>query len=155
MYIFCKKDLQEVELLLSNQQLGGIRIYGLEKPSIGLVSQTGGLTLHITIQRIPLGNDLLFLVTGGKAHIGAVVTAYPAEGKREVYVASHSLPGHREEPLAAEFARAAAERYQCAVTVVMGVHKDHATKEEILDMVKQIRGAMQEELRREKNHVCS
>lgn len=95
-----------------------------------------------------MGTDLAVLITGGRAHIGAVATAY-AEGDG-IKVETHQLPGHREGELAAEMAGLAASSLDCTVTVAMGIHLDNATREEIDEIVGTVRRLMREELRRRK-----
>ncbi|MEW9701312.1 hypothetical protein [Paenibacillus sp. SI8] len=102
------------------------------------------LTLHIETSSV--GKDWLFLIHGGKAHIGAIALAYPH--KDNIHSESLTVPGHREEQLAMEIARYAAHELRQAVTVVMGIHIDDATKEEIVEIVESVHLAMKQELMR-------
>lgn len=100
----------------------------------------------IKVQTYRLGEDYVFHITGGQAHIGAVATAYPANGTIQVDLIT--VPGHREDELAVECARLACEKYNKTVTVVAGIHIDQATKEDIKTAVQSVREAMQEVLNR-------
>lgn len=83
----------------------------------------------LTIERQEIGRDTLFVVKGGEAHIGAVSTAYVEDG--EIRVETTSLPGHKEYLLSEPAARRAAEFLRRAVTVVMGIHYDGITAQQI------------------------
>ncbi|WP_134701287.1 hypothetical protein [Ammoniphilus sp. YIM 78166] len=99
---------------------------------------------NIQIKRLQLGHDRVYLIYGGQAHIGAVVTAYFHHG--EVQTQLQALPGHREDQLALELAEYAASQLKVTVTVVMGIHFDRATKEMIQEIVEEVRGLMHEEI---------
>ncbi|MFD1175723.1 hypothetical protein ACFQ3W_05315 [Paenibacillus puldeungensis] len=84
----------------------------------------------IKLEAIPMGRDLLLTITGGEAHIGSASTAYPVSGGFDVQTTA--VPGHKEHTLSADFARRAAAALNRTVTVVMGIHYDNLTKEEIM-----------------------
>lgn len=96
----------------------------------------------IKVRPVPMGRDYVFLLGGGDVHVGAAATAYLEHG--EVCVAVHAVPAHREGELAAELARKAAIRLGTTVTVVAGMHVDHASKEDIIRMVEDARRLMDE-----------
>lgn len=96
----------------------------------------------MNLQTYRVGEDYVFHLTGGKAHIGAVATAYVDNG--EVKVELITVPGHREDELASELARVACEKYRQTVTAIVGIHIDHATREEIIQMVQVARSLIQE-----------
>ncbi|HZG17618.1 MAG TPA: hypothetical protein VE710_21760 [Candidatus Bathyarchaeia archaeon] len=87
----------------------------------------------ININTIHLGGDYLICVTGGSAHIGAVVTAYREQ--TEIRIQKQVIPGHHEAELAAQIATRACTMLGGTITVVMGIHIDNATKEEIREIV--------------------
>ncbi|BFH62231.1 prenylated flavin chaperone LpdD [Paenibacillus azoreducens] len=89
----------------------------------------------IRIQEVSAGRDILLLLTGGEAHIGAVATAYFNEEDKDVQVRTVDLPGHREDELAEYMAKTAAKALGCTVTVAAGIHYDGISKEQILDIV--------------------
>lgn len=94
----------------------------------------------ICIDELEIGEDLLLLITGGEAHIGAVATAYTST-RREAVVETETVcvPGHKEAELADGFAKELAERLGRTVTVVMGIHYDHLSREELKELVSEIR----------------
>lgn len=83
----------------------------------------------IKLEAIPMGRDLLLTITGGEAHIGSASTAYPVTGGFDVQTAT--VPGHKEHTLSEGFALRAAAVLNRTVTVVMGIHYDNLSKEEI------------------------
>ncbi|MEK4436685.1 MULTISPECIES: prenylated flavin chaperone LpdD [Paenibacillus] len=87
----------------------------------------------VRLQVIEAGEDKIFLVTGGKAHIGAVATFYP-ERERVVGTAVH-IPGHKEQELCERLARKAANSLKVTVTVIMGIHFDAITRVQIDEIV--------------------
>ncbi|MDF2937866.1 MAG: hypothetical protein K0Q90_3239 [Paenibacillaceae bacterium] len=99
----------------------------------------------LSVRTIAAGEDYVLLVTGGQAHIGAAAVAYPSEdgGARTQVI---GLPGHKEEELARELADAACSRLGKAVTVIAGIHIDHATPAEIRTMVAETRALFHAEL---------
>lgn len=99
----------------------------------------------IQIRSAEMGEDLVLLVTGGKAHIGAAATAY-FTGERELRIQAGVLPGHREGELAAELAELAARTCNRTVTVVAGIHLDHPSRQDIMDIVEEARRAMKQYL---------
>ncbi|MGD8190974.1 hypothetical protein ACQCN2_13435 [Brevibacillus ginsengisoli] len=99
----------------------------------------------IAIQTYRVGKDYVFHLTGGVAHIGAVATAYVEN--TEIKVGLTTVPGHREDELAVELATAACEAYKQTVTAIVGIHIDHATREEIQQMVEVARQTIRETIR--------
>lgn len=96
----------------------------------------------IRIQEIPVGRDLLVIVTGGEAHIGSVATAYLSEGSsRETVVQTADVPGHREHELASEMASKAAGMLGVTVTVAAGIHFDDLARSEIQEIVTEAHSA--------------
>ncbi|GIO83106.1 hypothetical protein J25TS5_00380 [Paenibacillus faecis] len=83
----------------------------------------------IRLESVPMGRDLLIMITGGEAHIGAASTAYPAAGGAEVQTSA--VPGHKEHVLTESLAKRAAAELSRTVTLVMGIHYDGLTREEI------------------------
>lgn len=83
----------------------------------------------IKLEAVSLGQDLLVRITGGEVHIGAASTAYWNEDKVEVQTAT--VPGHKEHVLTVKLAQRAAAYLHCTVTLVMGIHYDNLTKQQI------------------------
>lgn len=99
----------------------------------------------LSVRTIEAGADYVLLVTGGQAHIGATAVSYPAEDGG-VHTEVIGLPGHKEAELARELADMACSRLGKAVTVVAGIHIDHATLPEIRAMVAETRALFLVEL---------
>lgn len=77
------------------------------------------------------GRDLLLVVTGGEAHVGAAAVAAPDWAEARLVV----VPGHKEGPLAAAAAIRLARAAGCTCAVVAGIHQDGATRDEITAIV--------------------
>ncbi|MEC0239588.1 hypothetical protein P4H66_06915 [Paenibacillus dokdonensis] len=89
----------------------------------------------IRIEEVPVGRDILLVITGGSAHIGAVATAYYCNDAKGATVQTVDLPRHREHDLAAEMAEKAAEALRITVTVAAGIHYDGINREQISEIV--------------------
>jgi gallate decarboxylase subunit D len=96
------------------------------------------MTVHtqfpVSIQTLFTGKDIVFIMTGGVEHTGAVSTAYFTDSGT-IDVQTISLPHHREADLTEPFAKQAAEKLQRNCTVVMGIHYDDITREELGQIV--------------------
>ena len=100
---------------------------------------------EIEVQTFNMGRDAVFLVTGGTAHIGAVATAYKSESGF-IRVNTQSLPGHREGELAAELAKTASHMLDRTVVVLVGIHLEQPSKQDIAHIVEEARRRMMEVL---------
>ena len=95
---------------------------------------------EVRLDLSPVGRDLLLLVTGGEAHVGAAAVAgIGPGGDSEIHAAI--LPPHKEGPLARECAALLSEAAGCTVCVVAGIHQDGATRGEIAAIVANVREA--------------
>ena len=94
----------------------------------------GRLAVEIRARRH--GRDLLVSVGGGDSHVGAVAIDSPGGGTQgEFYTDAMVVPGHKEEPMAREFASRLAAATGTTCAVVAGIHIDSATPEEIDTLV--------------------
>ncbi|MFV9510269.1 hypothetical protein [Tepidibacillus sp. LV47] len=100
---------------------------------------------QIQIRHDFMGDDLVILVTGGVAHIGAVATAYIDND--QVHVEVTELPHHKEGELAKEFAELLARSLHRSVSVLMGIHIDNATKKDIQQIVDYVQKAIKETIK--------
>lgn len=85
-----------------------------------------------------LGKDLQVSLSAGKAHIGAIALAIPCAANAEGVTASCSVmtvPGHRDNIPAERAALLLCKALQRPVSVVVGLHIDRATQEEIITLV--------------------
>ncbi len=83
-----------------------------------------------------VGDDLVVLLTGGKAHVGAVAIAQPRPSLRDPDQPSSTgsvitLLGHKEDAVAKSMAEALSGRLVRNVVVVAGIHWDALTGEDI------------------------
>lgn len=108
------------------------RAAGPDNPPAGPLNVGSGRT-RVNLELKYQGLDILLLVTGGKAHIGAVAVWNGQEQEGPVVVTE--LPGHREGPLAGECAEILGRASGRVVVTVVGIHQDHATREEIAAIV--------------------
>ncbi len=114
----------------------------MTEKSITLEAHRGRLNLRLTA--IFMGQDLCVTLSGGdRPHIGAV-----ALGQGSVAVDVLSLPGHREDTLAHQFAQELATEIQATVCVACGVHLDNIHPEEIQDALELAQNLAQELRRR-------
>ncbi|MUG47497.1 hypothetical protein [Paenibacillus woosongensis] len=101
----------------------------------------------IALQEIAIGKDILLIVSGGERHIGASSTAYLNEG--QMHVQTCAVPGHKEHVLSEGLAMRAAEMLSRTVTVVMGIHYDQLSREEISAISGHVSRLMEEYLLRQ------
>jgi hypothetical protein len=89
---------------------------------------------RIEIRSLHMGQDLVFIVTGGTAHIGAMAVAYLLNDLN-IQTDTIILPGHREGELAVELAKMASCVLERTVAVFVGIHIDQPSKQDIEDIV--------------------
>ena len=77
---------------------------------------------------LPQGRDLVLLISGGAAHVGAVAAA--DDGSAQAV----ALGTHREGPLAQSAAAQVARAAGCSCAAVAGIHQDDATPGEIAEI---------------------
>lgn len=112
-----------------------------------LAPQPGGLIHAFTIgaDRLEVraevrsqGRDLLLLITGGQAHVGAVAvcgTGLDGQSAAELV----EVPGHKEGPLAREAASELCRITGRTCVAVVGIHQEKATRREIVAIVANVR----------------
>ena len=101
---------------------------------------------------IGIGDDLLVVVSGGRAHIGAVALAQPAQSHlylEKVYASTSVLPvmGHQEDVVVQKVAHHLCKAFTTNVVVLAGIHWDDLAPAEIacvLDVVDDLRGKIVE-----------
>lgn len=103
----------------------------------------GRLTLCLTA--FDVGSDLLVLLTGGEAHIGAFVCCDPS-----MNMGHFEFNGHREKNVATEVATIIAGATARKVAVACGIHYNNITKQEIQDIQ-----LMSSELARQMGHLMN
>jgi hypothetical protein len=106
----------------------------------------GSARTRVALRLLAQGRDLVVLITGGEAHVGAVAGcdgragAVPVAPERSLV----QLPGHREGPLAAEAAATIARAAGCSCAAVVGIHQDDATADEIRIIVANVREGLRQ-----------
>jgi hypothetical protein len=78
-----------------------------------------------------MGKHVVFLLGGGKEHVGAVSVCEPGAEPSTI-----SLDGHKEAVVTEPLAKAAAKKLFTTVVVVGGIHIDDASKAEIREIVR-------------------
>ncbi len=99
---------------------------------------------NIEIKYFPIGKDNFFLITGGTAHIGATATAY--WDNKQLHISLKELPHHKEGELAKECAELAAKALNSTCSVIMGIHIDNASKEDIDNIISFVKKEMSNKL---------
>lgn len=93
----------------------------------------------VRLELVGQGRDLLLLISGGEAHVGAVAVARP--GVDGGAAGAVVIPPHKEGPLAAECAALLAEAAGCTCAAAAGIHQDDATSQEIAAICANVRAA--------------
>jgi hypothetical protein len=91
--------------------------------------------IEITLDAKPIGNDHLLTLTGGEVHIGAVGVGQFDEKSQRASSSLVTMPGHREELLALNGARQVSKATKKTIVLVVGIHQDNISLEEIKDVV--------------------
>lgn len=105
------------------------------------------MTTGIEVRTAAMGEDVVFLVTGGTAHIGATATAR-VQDDGSVRTETVELPGHREGALADKLAAMAARAMGRSAVVIAGIHLDNPSRDEVEAVVVQAQTLMKETLER-------
>ncbi len=107
-----------------------------EKRPVALLT-VGSNRSRVNLELLSQGRDYLLLVTGGKAHVGAVAVWDSA--KKGELKAANEMSGHREGPLATECAEILGKASGRTVVAVVGIHQDNASPGEIEAIVANVR----------------
>ncbi|MBN2791423.1 MAG: hypothetical protein JXQ81_02840 [Desulfuromonadales bacterium] len=102
-------------------------------------SETCG-RISVTLQAIPMGNDLLIALHGGdRSHIGAVAVSQPRSALKVGDVGASTsvitILGHREDQLARDVAHRIAGETGVIATVACGIHFDQINVREIKQVI--------------------
>ena len=88
-----------------------------------------------------LGQDLLVVILGGEAHVGAAAVG---GFLTRPYASVITVPGHRDDVIAKEAALRLSSELQRTCIVLVGIHINDASKEQISDMVRTSFGLVSE-----------
>jgi len=95
----------------------------------------GSGRFRVTAELVRSGNDLLARVSGGeRPHVGAVALAQYEPERRSATVSVLTAYGHRDDAVAARFAKALAAAGKCTAAASAGLHVDGAGEEEIAQL---------------------
>ena len=84
----------------------------------------------VDLNSFEMGDDLVLMLTGGsKPHIGAVALAIPY--KETSSASLLSVYGHKDGEIAKPLAEKVSKEIKKTVIVIVGIHLDNATKEDI------------------------
>ena len=93
-------------------------------------------TFEISAHTTMVGSDMLVLVTGGRAHIGAVAIGQPRPSLRDAKKISSTSSvftrvGHKEDTVVKEMSERLSKELNKIVVVAAGIHWDKMEKKEI------------------------
>lgn len=91
--------------------------------------------IEIALDAKKIGEDFLLTLTGGEEHVGAVATGLFDEKSKRASSSVVTMPGHREEYLALHGARQVSKATKKTSVLVVGIHQDNISPEEIRDIV--------------------
>jgi hypothetical protein len=101
---------------------------------ISITKEAGRVQLILKGESI--GNDMFFVLSGGREHIGAVAMGiYDTESFR-ASASVISAPGHREDEIVLRGARKISAVTHCTTVFMAGIHVENITPEEIQIIVK-------------------
>jgi hypothetical protein len=94
---------------------------------IELKASSGRISIGLKAERV--GEGLLVMITGGKAHIGAVAAGTFTGGHATSSVIT--MPAHREDRIVKDAAEKLSKHLKYNTVVVAGVHFEDITPDEI------------------------
>ncbi|MHB8829287.1 MAG: prenylated flavin chaperone LpdD [Syntrophales bacterium] len=111
---------------------------GVNMDSFDISEKNGAF--EVAAHVMPVGGDMLVVLTGGRAHIGAVAIAQPRPGIGDPSrIGSTSsvftLVGHKEDVIARSMSEELSRKLDRVVTVVAGIHWDGLTQRDIAMVV--------------------
>lgn len=92
--------------------------------------------VQLLLKGEPVGNDMFFVLSGGREHIGAVALGIYDRESRRASSSVTSAPGHREDEIALRGARKISAATQSTTVFMAGIHVDNITVDEIQTIVK-------------------
>jgi len=103
----------------------------LSEDSLTLARSIGSVELQLKAQF--LGQDLLVIISGGEAHAGAAAVG---GFLTRPYASVITVPGHRDDVVAKEAALRLSSALQRTCIVLVGIHINNASKEQIGNVVR-------------------
>jgi len=102
----------------------------LFRDTLVLTRHAGSTDLRVDVAH--LGRDLLVVLVGGEAHVGAV--ALGGFHKRS-YASVITVPDHRDDIIAKEAASRISKALNCSCVVIVGIHVSNASKQQISQII--------------------
>lgn len=100
--------------------------------SDAIFARTGEGKYAVEATAVFAGNDISICVVGGTLpHIGAVSLAVYEASRDSATVSTVCVHTHRDDAVAAYFAKSVSREIKCTVTVSAGLHVDDATDTDI------------------------
>ena len=90
--------------------------------------------MKVSVQKITLDNGLVFVLKGGKSHIGCVAVAEPGEETKVT-----KFDGHKDHVVAVPFAEEVSKIYKTRIVCISGIHYDDITEKEIEEVKEECR----------------
>lgn len=106
-----------------------------------IYESAGSGSCRVDASIVRCGKDVVVVVGGGTTHhIGAVALAIPRPSLSDPSQISASasvlcVTGHKEDEVARNIALEVASKLDCVVTVIVGIHIDHATGDQLSEML--------------------
>lgn len=112
-------------------------------PRLPTILERGQGRTLVSLELRAQGRDLLVLITGGQAHVGAVAVCHPSpDHARTDIFNTIVVPGHKEGPLAGDVAKVLARVTGCTCVACVGIHQDQASEPEIKAIVANVDQAL-------------
>ena len=90
---------------------------------------------QINARALRCGADWCVTVCGGEMpHVGAVALGQYEPARDSATVSTVTVYSHRDDSVAAHFAKAIASANRCTVTVTAGIHVDNAGPDELAEL---------------------
>ena len=107
--------------------------------------------MDIQRKMIPMGDDMLIVVTGGQEHIGTLVMAIPYQKENEVHVTCSCLNvlSHKDEDVARVYAKEYCLLSNHVTCCVCGIHYDNLSS----DGIKEVMNWVKEDVKKMKEEV--
>lgn len=109
---------------------GAVRVNNRERGAqrMSIVCTCG----DVTAEARRCGGDLAVVVCGGtRHHVGAVSLAQYEPERDSATVSTLTAYTHRDDAVAAQFAKELSRKFKCTVSVTVGIHIDCADDEQI------------------------
>ncbi|MHA1906536.1 MAG: prenylated flavin chaperone LpdD [Candidatus Thorarchaeota archaeon] len=106
-------------------------------------------SIPLVVSHVRIGPDLQVTIYGGdEHHIGGVALAYPTQSHYRdattVSVNTITAPGHKDYVLANTAAETICKELNVPTVVIVGIHVDNATKDQISAIVKEVESMVNE-----------